>query len=282
MFTITVMSSPCCPAPSRWPSASGWTSARSTPTAAAPRGWRRTRRTPTGSSGQPGTGGYRGSSATSRQPGIDQSVESRTTIMTENRLATFETKKESDCLTKYIYDQYDDDSSKYAIGKIFFQIRLVKWYEYHHHPRRSEDVWWLHGPLSMGRQSWAHISRGLELAAGEPRGPGLRRDDRGPGRDSQRGVERRGLLLVSVRFVWEGGDINFNVTRKLVYVLILIIMEMTVHCQCSALSWGMYNTRNNSYLILHFPQRLGQSLYFLVLPILVSQLHNPHAQHVFP
>ena len=50
-----------------------------------------------------------------------------------------ETKKESDCITKYIFDQYDDDGSvKYAIGNTML-IKLGTKYEYHC-IIRSEDV----------------------------------------------------------------------------------------------------------------------------------------------
>ena len=38
------------------------------------------------------------------------------------RLAAMNTKKENDCIAKYIYDEYKDDTSmQYAIGKIFYQ-----------------------------------------------------------------------------------------------------------------------------------------------------------------
>ena len=42
------------------------------------------------------------------------------------RLAALESKKESDCITKYILDQYDDDGSiQYAIGEILFKVYSI-------------------------------------------------------------------------------------------------------------------------------------------------------------
>ena len=39
------------------------------------------------------------------------------------RLAAMNTKKENDCVAKYIYDEYKDDTSmQYAIGKIFINL----------------------------------------------------------------------------------------------------------------------------------------------------------------
>ena len=56
-----------------------------------------------------------------------------------HRLAALETKKESDCITKYIFDQYDDDGSvQYAIGNNIL-IKLGKEFKYHC-IIRTEDV----------------------------------------------------------------------------------------------------------------------------------------------
>ena len=113
------------------------------------------------------------------------------------------TKKENDCLAKYIYDEYKDDTSmQYAIGKINQQKNNIFTHKLNQFSR-SKSVWWVSRNLRMG---WGHsiICRDLELEAQQPHRPGLRHHERGQVGDHERDVDRRGLLRRHVlRRLWE-------------------------------------------------------------------------------
>ena len=119
------MSSTCYLASSLWPTVSGWTSAQNTPTPAAQKAWLWTRKVYIlGHQICPEL-----EPAEGRVLPENSKVQPLCRIMIIKawfRLAALESKKESDCITKYIIDQYDDDGSiQYAIGEILFKVYSI-------------------------------------------------------------------------------------------------------------------------------------------------------------
>ena len=112
------------------------------------------------------------------------------------------TKKENDCIAKYIYDEYKDDTSmQYAIGKILTIKQQLR--KNTKQSCRSQSVWWIPRHLRVG---WGHslLCGGLELEAEHAHRPGLRHHERGQGGDHERDVDRCGLLRRHLlRHLWE-------------------------------------------------------------------------------